>query len=80
MSVLMRALALVSADDKWSVRLIGKNLNDEAVLGVTQDIVGHVGFINAPRTVTLQGHLQLLVRYGAPLRLRPKCSLRDRFE
>ena len=48
-------IGLVSADDKWSVRLIGKNLNDEAVLGVTQDIVGHVGFINAPRTVTLQG-------------------------
>jgi len=48
-------IGVVSTDDKWSVRLIGKNLSEEAVLGVTQDIVGHVGFVNAPRTVTLQG-------------------------
>ncbi len=48
-------LGVVSSDDKWAVRLIGRNLTDEAVLGVTQDIVGHVGFINAPRTITLQG-------------------------
>lgn len=44
------------SDDKWSLRLIGKNLSDEVILGATQDIVGHVGFINAPRTLALQAY------------------------
>jgi iron complex outermembrane receptor protein len=48
-------IGIAPGDDKWSLRVIGKNLSEEAILGSTQDIVGHVGFINAPRTVALQG-------------------------
>jgi len=49
-------LGLESADDSWSLALIGKNLTEEAVLNTTQPLAGRfLGYIGAPRTVTLQG-------------------------
>ena len=48
-------IGIADDDDMWSVSLIGKNLGDEAVIGVTQPLVGYVGFINEPSTVMLRG-------------------------
>lgn len=48
-------IGLADDEDRWSISLIGKNLGDEAVIGVTQPLVGYVGFINQPSTVMLRG-------------------------
>jgi outer membrane receptor protein involved in Fe transport len=48
-------IGVADDEDRWSVSLIGKNLSEEAVVGVTQPLVGYVGFINEPRTLMLRG-------------------------
>jgi iron complex outermembrane receptor protein len=47
-------IGIADADDRWTVSIIGKNLNNEAVVGLTQPLVGYVGFINEPRMITLK--------------------------
>lgn len=53
------SLGLESVNDTWAVRVIGNNLTDEAVLTTSQDLssiaAGHIGYLAAPRTVTVQG-------------------------
>jgi iron complex outermembrane receptor protein len=48
-------IGIADDEDRWSISLIGKNLGDEAVVGVTQPLVGYVGFINEPSTLMLRG-------------------------
>jgi len=54
-------VALASLDDTWSIAIIGKNLNDETTFSAGTDAPltagGYVGFVDAPRTVSLQGTL-----------------------
>jgi len=51
-------IALHSADDRWSVALLGKNLTDEAVAVWGTDVPlilgSYVGFTEYPRTISLQ--------------------------
>lgn len=42
-------------DGRWSLAVIGKNLSDEAINSFTQPLVGYLGYIGQPRTVTVQG-------------------------
>lgn len=48
-------LGIEASDGRWSLTAIGRNLTDEAVLDVTQPLFGYyLGYIGAPRTMTLQ--------------------------
>jgi len=48
-------IGIAQAGGKWSVAVIGKNLSNEVVNSFTQPLVGNIGYIGAPRTITLQG-------------------------
>ncbi|WP_068545455.1 TonB-dependent receptor [Thalassotalea crassostreae] len=52
-------IGLESVNNTWAVRVIGRNLTDEAVLTTSQSLMGfgagHAGYLAAPRTVTVQG-------------------------
>jgi len=48
-------IGLAQIEGNWSIALIGKNLSDEAVNSFTQPLVGYLGYITPPRTITLQG-------------------------
>ncbi|MCI2285599.1 TonB-dependent receptor [Colwellia sp. MSW7] len=43
-------------DDNWSIFLVGKNLTDEATIGGSIPFIGVIGYVQAPRTITLQGN------------------------
>jgi len=52
-------IGLAAMDDTWDIALVGKNLTDRTTFsaGIDAPLVagGYVGFIDAPRTITLQG-------------------------
>lgn len=49
-------IGVEAEDDKWSVMVIGKNLNDEITTNAYQFFQGtNFGFPQAPKTITLQG-------------------------
>lgn len=48
-------IGLADADNKWSVSVIGRNLTEEEVNGMGVPFVGMIGYLGAPRTITLQG-------------------------
>lgn len=52
-------LSLTSADDRWSIALLGKNLTNEAIAVWGTDVPlilgSYVAFTELPRTITLQG-------------------------
>ena len=45
------------ADDKWDVSIIGRNLDDEYVLNISQpgSFGGYIGYGSRPKIITLQG-------------------------
>ncbi|MGI9285306.1 MAG: TonB-dependent receptor, partial [Pseudomonadales bacterium] len=56
-------IGVAAADDRWNVTLIGNNLTDEEIAGGGQSPVlsTDLGYLGAPRTLTLQG----VYRFGA---------------
>ena len=57
-------LALGAADQQWEIALVGKNLNDENIVTYANDTplatnlsqsVGYYGFVESPRTLSVQG-------------------------
>ena len=54
-------IGIASANDRWSLSVIGKNLGDEAVNGSTQPFGSwNLGYLKPPRLIFLQG----TVRFG----------------
>ena len=52
----VKAETIEAADGRWSLAVIGRNLTEEEVLNVTQPLFGYyLGYIGAPRTITVQG-------------------------
>lgn len=49
-------LGIGAEDGSWSLSLIGKNLGDENIAGLKQNVqLTNIGFVAAPRTVAVQG-------------------------
>lgn len=48
-------IGISQADDKWSVSVVGRNLTEEEVNGMGVPFLGVIGYLGAPRTITVQG-------------------------
>ena len=54
-TMLNARIGVGAQDNRWTVTLIGRNLNDEVVLNFSQPFLATIGYIRPPRTYTLQG-------------------------
>ncbi len=54
-------IGIASADDQWSIALVGKNLTEEEVNSTSQPLLGayFLGYLDPPRTIALQARLSL---------------------